>query len=64
MPVFLKNSLHDMLRYVPAPCLWGKKRKQSRLHQSWEGIKDTRPEGREQLLQLGLKEVGPYSSRF
>jgi hypothetical protein len=53
-----------MLRYVPAPCLWGKKRKQSRLHQSWEGIKDTRPEGREQLLQLGLKEVGPYSSRF
>lgn len=55
IPVFWNNSLQDMLRYVPVPCLWEKRRKQSgcRSHRNRLGI--LRPEGHE-LLKNRQKE--------
>lgn len=39
MPVFLKNSFQDMLRYMPAPCLWGKRKKQSGMQGPLKGTR-------------------------
>lgn len=45
MPVFWKNLLQDMLRYVPAPCLWRERKKESGLQRPQEGVMDSKARG-------------------
>lgn len=64
MPVFWKNSLQGMLRYVPVPCLWGKKRKQSGLQRPQEGVRDTEARGLGPAREGAGGETCTHDSKF